>query len=68
MQNRRWYEWLLTLTYIAMVGLCVGLNLTTGQKEGMANLIVNAVMFLIVIMALTVIQRVISRKFVHYVG
>ena len=31
-----------------MVGLCVGLNLTTGQKEGMANLIVNAVMFLIV--------------------
>ena len=48
MQNRRWYEWLLTLTYIAMVGLCVGLNLTTGQKEGMANLIVNAVMFLIV--------------------
>ena len=27
-----------------------------------------AVMFLIVIMALTVIQRVISRKFVHYVG
>jgi len=47
-QNRRWYEWLLTLTYIAMVGLCVGLNLTTGQKEGMANLIVNAVMFLIV--------------------
>ncbi len=48
MQNRRWYEWLLTLTYIAMVGLCVGLNLTTGQKEGMANLIVNAVMFLII--------------------
>ena len=48
MQNRRWYEWLLTMTYIAMVGLCVGLNLTTGQKEGMANLIVNAVMFLIV--------------------
>ena len=48
MQNRRWYEWLLTLTYIAMVGLCVGLNLTTGQKEGMANLIVNIVMFLIV--------------------
>lgn len=48
MQNRRWYEWLLTMTYIAMVGLCVCLNLTTGQKEGMANLIVNAVMFLIV--------------------
>ena len=47
-QNRRWYEWLLTLTYIAMVGLCVGLNLTTGQKEGMANLVVNIVMFLIV--------------------
>ncbi|MBQ7535924.1 MAG: MotA/TolQ/ExbB proton channel family protein [Stomatobaculum sp.] len=48
MQNRKWYEWLLTLTYIAMIALCVGLNLTTGQKEGTANLVVNIVMFLIV--------------------
>ena len=48
MQNRKWYEWLLTLTYIAMIALCVGLNLTTGQKEGTANIIVNVVMFVIV--------------------
>ena len=48
MQNRKWYEWLLTITYIAMVALCVALNFTTGQREGMANIIVNGVMFLIV--------------------
>ena len=48
MQNRKWYEWLLTITFIAMVLLCVGLNLTTGQQEGLANIIVNGVMFLIV--------------------
>ena len=48
MQNRKWYEWLLTITYIAMVALCVALNFTTGQREGLANIIVNGVMFLIV--------------------
>ncbi len=48
MHNRKWYEWLLTITFFAMIALCVGLNLTTGQKEGTANIIVNGVMFLIV--------------------
>lgn len=48
MQNRKWYEWLLTITFIAMILLCVFLNLFSGQKEGLANIIVNAVMFVIV--------------------
>ena len=48
MQNRRWYEWLLTATFIAMAGLCLVLNLTAGQKEGPANIAVNAALFLIV--------------------
>ena len=48
MRNRKWYEWLLTLTFIAMAGLCAVLNLTAGQKEGPANLAVNVIMFLII--------------------
>lgn len=48
MQNRKWYEWLLTFTYFAMIALCAGLNMTSVQKEGTANLIVNGVLFLIV--------------------
>ena len=48
MQNRRWYEWLLTATFIAMAALCLVLNLTAGQKEGPANIAVNAALFLIV--------------------
>jgi len=48
MRNRRWYEWLLTITYAAMICLCIALNLFGAQKEGFANIIVNAVLFLIV--------------------
>lgn len=46
--NRKWYEWILTLTYIAMVGLCVFLNFSKGHQESLASIIVNIVMFIIV--------------------
>ncbi|MBO5504351.1 MAG: MotA/TolQ/ExbB proton channel family protein [Lachnospiraceae bacterium] len=48
MSNRKWYEWLLTITYVVMILVCVYLNVFTAQKEGIANIAVNVVMFLIV--------------------
>lgn len=48
MKNKQWYEWLLPVTFAAMLGLCLALNLTGGQKEGLSNIIVNGAMFLIV--------------------
>ncbi len=48
MSNRKWYEWLLTITYIVMILVCVYLNVFTSQKEGVANIAVNVVMFAIV--------------------
>ena len=48
MKNKRWYEFLLLLVFIAMVALCVALNLTAGQKESIPNIIVNGAMFVIV--------------------
>jgi len=48
MANRKWYEWILTLVYFAMAGLCVFLNLSPGHQESLASMIVNAVMFVIV--------------------
>ena len=48
MKNRKWYEWLLAVVFAAMVGLCIALNMTGGQKESLANLIVNGGMFVIV--------------------
>lgn len=48
MKNKKWYEWLLLIVYIAMVVLCIALNATGIQKEGIANLIVNIGMFIIV--------------------
>ena len=48
MKNKKWYEWLLLAVYIAMVLLCIILNTSGAQKEGLANLIVNIGMFIIV--------------------
>jgi len=48
MKNKKFYEWLLAVVFIVMVALCVVLNFTSGQKEDMANIIVNGVLFLIV--------------------
>ena len=48
MKNKKWYEWLLPFVFAAMVGLCIGLNLTGGQKEGLADILVNTAMFIIV--------------------
>lgn len=48
MKNKKWYEWLLPFVFAAMVLLCVVLNLTGGQKEGLSNILVNAAMFIIV--------------------
>ncbi len=48
MKNSKLYRWLIFLSYAAMVGVCVYLNMFSGQAEGRANLIVNAVMFVLV--------------------
>jgi len=48
MRNKRWYEWLLLIVYLAMVALCVFLNLFSGQREELSNILVNAVMFVVV--------------------
>lgn len=48
MKNKKWYEWLLLLSFVLMVLLCVVLNLTGDQNEGLANIIVNGCMFIVV--------------------
>lgn len=49
MSNRRLYEIWLLITYFAMLTVCVYLNLfSKGQAGGIANMIVNLVMFIIV--------------------
>lgn len=48
MFNRKWYEWMLTATYVAMIVLCFFLNFTPGHQESMATIIVNGIMFIIV--------------------
>lgn len=48
-KNRKPYEIWLLITYIAMLAVCLYLNLfSKGQAGGLANLIVNIVMFVIV--------------------
>lgn len=46
--KKRWYEFMLWIAYFFMIGVCIFLNLTTGFKEDLANIIVNVVMFIIV--------------------
>ncbi len=48
MKNSKLYRWLIFLSYAAMVGVCVYLNLFSIQAEGKANIIVNAVMFALI--------------------
>ena len=48
MKNKKWYEWMLTGVYFAMIVVCVLLNLSPGQRESVSNIIVNAAMFVIV--------------------
>ncbi len=49
MRRKKGYEYLLLLTYIIMAGVCVYLNVfSKGQAEGLSNLIVNIIMFVIV--------------------
>ncbi|MBR4719032.1 MAG: MotA/TolQ/ExbB proton channel family protein [Lachnospiraceae bacterium] len=49
MRNGRAYGIWLLITYIVMAGICAYLNLfSTGQSGGLANLIVNIAMFIIV--------------------
>ncbi|MDO4961407.1 MAG: MotA/TolQ/ExbB proton channel family protein [Eubacteriales bacterium] len=48
MSGKKWYEALLLIVFIAMLALCVALNLTSGQRETISNIAVNAVMFIIV--------------------
>ena len=62
MSNRKWYEWLLTITYVVMILVCVYLNVFTAQKEGIANIAVNVVMFLIVGAIVTIAFLFMMRK------
>lgn len=49
MRYRKWYEWLLTLTYVGLVTLCFWLNLFTANgTQDPVNLAVNIGMFVIV--------------------
>ncbi len=48
MRKKTGYEVLLWVAYFGMVAVCVYLNIFSFQREGLANLIVNIVMFLIV--------------------
>lgn len=48
MKGRKWYEWFLTIVYIAMLALCVYLNFTPGHRESIATIVVNVIMFIIV--------------------
>ncbi len=48
MFKRKWYEWILTIVFFAMVALCVYLNMTPDHRESITTIAVNAVMFVIV--------------------
>lgn len=48
MKNKKFYEWMLTIVYIAMVLLCIFLNYSTSYQGSLANIVVNVVMFVIV--------------------
>ena len=48
MKKSRWYEYLTIITFIAMAAVCIYLNLFAGQFSGIANIIVNIAMFIIV--------------------
>ena len=48
MGKRKWYEWLLTLTYFGMIALFLYLNIFSSHAEGLENIIINGVMFVIV--------------------
>lgn len=48
MFKRKWYEWILTIVFFAMVALCVYLNITPDHRESLTTITVNAVMFVIV--------------------
>ncbi len=49
MTGRRWYEWLLTVTYVVMAVVCFYLNFYTLESGGVPNLIVSIIMLLIVL-------------------
>ncbi|MBR1856423.1 MAG: MotA/TolQ/ExbB proton channel family protein [Oribacterium sp.] len=48
MQRKKWYEWIMAVVFIAMVGLCVYLNLFSVQGRDMSSIVVNSAMFFIV--------------------
>lgn len=48
MFKRKWYEWILTIVFLAMVALCFYLNFTPEHKESITTIAVNVVLFVIV--------------------
>ena len=63
MFKRKWYEWMLTVVFVLMVGLCLFLNIDTikgllsGEKVNITTLIVNLILFVIV----AIVRRVCLR-------
>ena len=52
MQRKKWYEWIMAVVFIAMVGLCIYLNLFSVQGRDMSSIVVNSAMFFIVALIL----------------
>ena len=62
MIRRKWYEWILTIVFIAMLALCVILNYDlikaalSGEDVNYTTLIVNALLFIIVAVVFIVVD------------
>lgn len=48
MHNRKWYDWLLALTYVAMVVVCILLTVLSADSLKLSSILVNGAMFVIV--------------------
>ena len=48
MQKKKWYDWLLALTYVAMVGVCILLTVFSAESLRLSSILVNGAMFIIV--------------------
>ena len=48
MRGRKWYEWMLTLTFVIMVLTCVWLNFFSADEPDLVTVAINGAMFVIV--------------------
>ncbi|MBQ9644077.1 MAG: MotA/TolQ/ExbB proton channel family protein [Lachnospiraceae bacterium] len=57
MQNRKWYDWLLALTFVAMVVVCILLTVFSAESLKISSILVNGAMFVIVALILVACDR-----------